>query len=448
MGCIDENGKKIFDVPLSVFRSPQKVVREFLRGLFESDGNASAYTIRLHSKERRLISSVQLLLLGFGINSLIRLCHGVKFGKQCMWWELSIRSGACLLFADRIGFIGARKNLLARRYNNKRRIPEGLYDVVKTVEPYGLDITYDLTVEGSHVFSANGILTHNTPAEAFVASGRCAFSKKRLNDMITHFCRPAKWTGEIRLDEKDNTTPRLSRQYEGRFQIWEFPKGNMKYYVAGDPSMGIDGGDPACAQVLAVPDDINQPLRQVARWHGYAPPTQFARILAAIGYVYNTAEIAPECNTITTVASDLVKVLLYPKWYRWMREDKAKNAYSNWIGWQTTFRNKNELIGRYREALDQWTVIIRCEADIDEMFDFVEEEEGTERYSARSGGTDDCVMTHMIAYYCATQLRPRSAADIEEKPAPGIETQQNTDYSPIYDQEQAKEGADPDFYML
>lgn len=283
-------------------------------------------------------------------------------------------------------------------------------------------------------------------AEAFVASGRCAFSKKRLNDMITHFCRNPRWVGDIRLDEENNITPRLSPQYEGRLKIWEFPKANAKYYVAGDPSMGIDGGDPACAQVLAVPEDINQPLRQVARWHGYAPPTQFARILAAIGYLYNTAEIAPECNTITTVASDLVKVLLYPKWYRWMREDKARNAYSNWIGWQTTFRNKNELIGRYREALDQWTVIIRCEDDIDEMFDFVEEEEGTERYSARAGATDDCVMTHMIAYYCATQLRPRMGGDIEEKPAPA--DRQNTEYSPIFDKDQATEGSDPDYFML
>jgi len=286
-----------------------------------------------------------------------------------------------------------------------------------------------------------------SPAEAFVASGRCAFSKKRLNDMITHFCRDPKWIGEIRL-EPDNLTFKLSPQYEGRLQIWEFPKGNERYYIAADPSMGIDGGDPACVQVYLIPEDINKPLRQVARWHGYAPPTQFARILAAVGYLYNTAEIAPECNTITTVASDLVKVLLYPKWYRWMREDKARNAYSNWIGWQTTFRNKNELIGRFREALDQWTVIVRCEDDIDEMFDFVEEEEGTERYSARAGATDDCVMTHMIAYYCATQLRPRTANDIEEKAAPSEKDYQNTEFSPIFDREQAQAGPDPDYFML
>jgi hypothetical protein len=266
--------------------------------------------------------------------------------------------------------------------------------------------------------------------------------------MITHFCRPAKWTGEIRLLEENNTTPKLSPQPEGRFQIWEFPKGNEEYYVAADPSMGIDGGDPACIQVYVVPEDINRPLRQVARWHGYAPPTQFARILAAIGYLYNTAEIAPECNTITTVASDLVKVLLYPKWYRWMREDKARNAYSNWIGWVTTFRNKNELISRFREALDEWTVIIRCEDDIDEAFDYVEEEDGSERYSARPGAHDDCIMTLMIAFYTATQLRPRTNNDIEEKKAPGEVDYQNTDYSPYYDSDQPKAGEDPDFFML
>jgi hypothetical protein len=298
-----------------------------------------------------------------------------------------------------------------------------------------------------------------SPAEAFVASGRCAFSKKRLNDMITHFCRPSKWRGSIRLEDvvmqvgttKDPITkhvPKLSPSAEGNFQIWEWPKGNQKYYAAADPSMGIETGDPACCIVYAVPDDINQPLRQVARWHGWAPPTMFARILAAIGYFYNTCEISPECNTITTVASDLVKVLMYPNWYRWMREDKARNAYSNWIGWQTTFRNKSELIARYREALDQWTVIIRCEDDIDEMFDFVEEEEGTGRYSARAGGHDDAVMTHMIAYYCATQLRPRMNSDLDVKPAPEGIDYNNTEYSPIYDKDQATDTGDPDYFML
>lgn len=287
------------------------------------------------------------------------------------------------------------------------------------------------------------------PAEAFIASGRCAFSKRRLYLMSTHFAKPPKWVGEITLDGKDDRTPRFARQDEGKFRLWEDPQKGATYYVAADPSMGIEGGDFACAQVYAIPDDINKPLRQVARWHGHSPPTLFARIIAAIGYYYNTAEVCPECNTITTVASDLVKVLMYPKWYRWMREDKARNAYSNWIGWQTTWRNKTELIGRFREALDEWTVVVRCEEDIDEMLDFVEEEEGSGRYSGREH--DDAVMAHMICYYCSTQLRPRKTGGmIDEKPAPKDQDYQNTEYSPLFDKDQYTdaETENPNYFML
>lgn len=286
------------------------------------------------------------------------------------------------------------------------------------------------------------------PVEAFVASGLTAFSKKRMQEMITFFCKMEIWRGDIDLN-KDDRTFRLSKISDGNFRVWEFPKASMTYYVAADPSMGIEGGDPGCIQIFAVPEDVNLPLRQVARWHGHRGPGKFARILAAIGYMYNTAEIAPECNNITTVASDLVKVLLYPKWYRWMREDKAKNAFSNFIGWLTTFRNKNELISRFRQALNEWTVIIRSEDDMSEMFDFVEIDDGSETFAAKNGTHDDATMAIMICYYCATQLRPRLDSDLkEDKPSQDVDFQ-NTDYSLMYDKDsQNTDSGIPDFYML
>lgn len=282
-----------------------------------------------------------------------------------------------------------------------------------------------------------------SPAEAFIASGRCAFSKKRLQDMITNFCRPPKWEGNIRLAEDDHT-PKLSHSKGGPFQIWEFSQKKVKYYVSGDPSLGIEGGDAACVQVYSVPEDINQPLRQVARWHGWIAPGAFARIMVAIGYFYNEAELAPEANTISTVASDIVKVLNYPSFYIWMREDKIRNAYSSFIGWWTTFKNKNEMIGRFREALDEWTVIIRSEEDIDEFFDFVEDESGGEKFRAREGASDDCVMAHLIAYYCCTQLRPRKGGEFDDKPAPKGQDWINTDYSLFYDKDNPDYGQDSD----
>lgn len=286
------------------------------------------------------------------------------------------------------------------------------------------------------------------PVEAFVASGRTAFSKKRMQQMLDEFCNDAPiWTGIIEL-EKNNTTFKLMKISDGELQVWEPARAGMTYYIGADPSHGVEGGDPACAQVMAVPEDLNRPLRQVARWHGHISPGKFARVLAALGYMYNTAEISPECVNITSVASDLVKVLNYPRWYRWMREDKAKNAFSTFIGWLTTYRNKSELISKFRQALMEWTVIIRSDQDIDEMFDFVEDEPGSETYGAKNGSHDDSIMALMICYYCATQLRPRNDPALEEKKPEGVDFI-NTEYSPIFDKDtQDRDSGIQDFFML
>lgn len=305
-----------------------------------------------------------------------------------------------------------------------------------------------------------------TPEEAFVAGGLTAFPKKRLKDMSLNFGRKPKWVGEIKLSQKDNKTPVLFPYLDGRLWMWEFPKAGQKYQVGADCALGIEGADYSCAQIYSIPEDIAQPLRQVGRWRGHMPPTEFARVLCAIGYLFNSAELAPEVNKIDSVASDAAKVIMYPNVYRWIREDKIKNSQSLFIGWQTTSRNKNGMIGRMRDALLGWTVIIRCEEDIDEMYDFVETEPGSQIFGAKSGAHDDTVMSNLITFYTATQLRPRWAVDEEEKKeklhcrtcqknhdgdklgdpcsTPGcdgiIEEEpkadyQNSDYSPIYDRE-------------
>jgi hypothetical protein len=272
-------------------------------------------------------------------------------------------------------------------------------------------------------------------SEAFITSGLCAFSKQRLGQMEIHFVRPAKWHGYITL-LAGNEKVKLSEAPDGPLSIWQMPEAGLNYYVAGDPSMGLEGGDPACAEVFWVPDDITQPLRQVAEWNGWVGPSEFARILAALGYLYNVAEVSPECNTITTVASDLVKVLNYPRWYRWMREDKIRNAYSSWIGWQTNNRNRGDLISRMRDALNEWTIVLQSEELIQEMYDFRDDGTGVRdpHFEAIKGSRDDRVMASCIAYYCATQLRPHVGELEEYKAPPGVD-RQNSDFSPIWDKE-------------
>ncbi len=270
------------------------------------------------------------------------------------------------------------------------------------------------------------------PVEAFISSGITAFPKKRLGEMSTNFGRKAGWVGEIRLG-RNNKTPILQPYVEGKFEMWENPKKGWKYQVGADCALGIENADYSAAVVYCIPNEINKPIRQVARWRGYMAPTEFARVLCAIGYLYNEAQIAPEVNKITTVTSDLNIWLEYPNIYRWMREDVVGNPLSRYVGWQTNTKNRNELIGRFRDALLAWTVIIRSDDDISEMYDFVETEPNSGRFEAQGEAHDDTVFAHMIGYYTATQFRPRYGAEPEEEKQP-IRSYQELDYSPIYDQ--------------
>lgn len=292
-----------------------------------------------------------------------------------------------------------------------------------------------------------------TPVEAFISSGLTAFPKKRLHEMEISFGRKPPWKGEIRLD-KNNLTPVLIQYEEGRFELWEKPIKDCKYQIGADCAMGIEGGDYSCAEVFAVPDNISMPIRQVARWRGYMTPTEFARVLAAIGYLFNTAELAPEVNKITTVVSDVGTWLNYPNIYRAIaREDRIGTPLSNYLGWQTNVRNRNELIGRFRDALLGWTVIIRSTDDIDEMYDFVETDPGTGRFEAAPGEHDDTVFACMIGYYTAVQLRPRWTP--EPEPEQAVKGDYfNTDASPYWDKieginrDPTQKAGGPDFMEL
>src|SRR5207253_882726 len=81
-----------------------------------------------------------------------------------------------------------------------------------------------------------------------------------------------------------------------RFHVWEKPEPGESYYVAADPSMGIEGGDYACAQVLRIGVG-GHPDEQVAEWHGWINPTPFGHIIVGIAKWYNMAELALELNS-------------------------------------------------------------------------------------------------------------------------------------------------------
>lgn len=294
--------------------------------------------------------------------------------------------------------------------------------------------------------------------EAFQNAGICAFSKRKLHMMNLIYGSTKCWTGEIRLAD-NNVQPKLSFVEDGRLKIWQFPSiarrndATAKFYVSGDPSGGTASGHPAAWQVLMLPSSPFDPVVQVACWKGHAGPSQFARIGAALGYLYDSAELCPESNNMgATVVSDLKNVLNYPYLYRWRREDKAKGYFSDFYGWLMTRQSKGALIARMAEGIDEDMVILRDPGTIDEFYDFISED-GEEYHAVTEDGHGDLAIAAMIGYYCAFQNRPlkeRSEERMEYQNQRRDKTRDfvNTEFSPDHDKGNEGDAPQTEFMCL
>lgn len=255
-----------------------------------------------------------------------------------------------------------------------------------------------------------------TPQEAFQASGLCAFDRDKLEEQqMRNTCRPI-YAGDIFLAD-DNCTPtpvyrevgddevlpkRKGSHATDRLWIWLPPDRGQVYYVSADASLGVKGGDYSCCQVIRV-GTATERDEQVAEFIGHIPPQQFARLVAALGYWYNGAEIAVEYQAQGISVGDKLKDLDYPALYRVQHKDRIGNTMGVHLHWLTTIKTRDGIIGNLNEALIEDSVIIRSEDLIEECIDF----------SSLNGGTrfegvdnhDDAVLSFMIGLYCARETQ-------------------------------------------
>jgi DNA polymerase I-like protein with 3'-5' exonuclease and polymerase domains len=103
-------------VPEMIMQSSEIYQAAFLRGLFEGDGHCSFNPphriISLTSVNFRLLSEVQIMLLNFGIYSIIYEKHDKSGFKGSDRYQLTITKKADIsTFMQTIGFISARKNI-------------------------------------------------------------------------------------------------------------------------------------------------------------------------------------------------------------------------------------------------------------------------------------------------------------------------------------------------
>ena len=420
-------------VPECIWRSPKEVVKEFLRGLFEADGFNAYETSRvnLFSKHWEFLRDVQILLLGFGITAR-RATYKAKNGKGLAYTaqSLDLRSSEARTFNREIGFVGARKKDRSWDVEYKIGRPQlnmRMFDTVEYVEPVGEEEVFDITVEPTNLFSANGILVHNcTWQESFQTSGLCAFPKKLLQEIMNTSCCDPLWFGEMTYNHgaaqeiKLHLTPTFdeaersrtgnvvyrrdrvippAKKYGGRFRVWEMPEPGEKYYVAGDPAHGLEGGDFSCAQIFRIGHGM-EPDVQVAEWHGWINPSGFGHILVGLAKWYNEAELSLELNAVGELTYMVVfRTLEYSNLFRWKHYDKVKNFWSDYMAWLTTSKTRDLIISNMRERIMEKTVTLYSADLLDQMMDFSSEEEGSKFEGQNTN--DDRVMACMICLWCA-----------------------------------------------
>jgi DNA polymerase I-like protein with 3'-5' exonuclease and polymerase domains/intein/homing endonuclease len=159
---------KIFRIPQIIFSSPKFVAKEFLSGLFETDGTISGKSqTSVTTKDREFAEDIILLLASFGIKAYIVEHESKRYNR--MYYKVCLGVHASKVFQKEIGFISE---------NKKRRLYEltqrgiahprpGDFSMkweteIKHVIPVENVSLMDLTVEEDHTYVAQGLITHNT----------------------------------------------------------------------------------------------------------------------------------------------------------------------------------------------------------------------------------------------------------------------------------------------
>jgi len=262
----------------------------------------------------------------------------------------------------------------------------------------------------------------STAEESFQSSAITAFPRGIINRYTKLTINP-KWLGEISYDfakgqpvlHMRDVSPNeevLYPERENRFHVWEKPIRGEVYCVGVDVSLGNDGGDYSCCQVVKLSQG-HQLDEEVAVWHGYIDPSGLAEIVFAICWLYNEAMAAVEVNSMGMVTNtDLIRKLEYENIYRFKRMDRVKHFMTDIIGWWTDYKSKRALMAKMSKALIDNQIVIRDRFTMDEFNDFTED--GAEG----EGAHDDFVMSIMIAYYCGHEGEESQRQQAKNKQAP------------------------------
>jgi len=163
------------EIPLNILKMPKMVIKAFLQGLFDSGSVTTQKHIKYSATSKKLVKTLQTLLLNFGIVSSIKYSNGKNV---CGVYDLKIHSEDAIKFYDEIGFRlemkqNGRDFLLNKMVNSVfTSVIENksiFIDEIVLVEEFE-DYTYDLHVPDSNSFISNGVISHNTGGKSILIS--------------------------------------------------------------------------------------------------------------------------------------------------------------------------------------------------------------------------------------------------------------------------------------
>jgi len=162
-------------LPEPILCSPQEIMSACLRGIFDTDGHIQGnrakggigITISLTNTSKQLMNQIHYILLHYGIVSTLK-SRERKNGWNTIY-ELLINGKNVQKFAEKINFgLERKKQALFKyisekqRWSSQEKYQDGyLLDTVQTID-YDKNYTYDIEIENSHQYNANGICVHNS----------------------------------------------------------------------------------------------------------------------------------------------------------------------------------------------------------------------------------------------------------------------------------------------
>lgn len=157
-------------IPEWVFSLPHSQKKAFVEGLIDSDGHVTDKgEICFEFANRKLVEQLKILLICLGLRVDNVYCHTRKKIKLNGHIYHNAKSWRIRVTTHKRKRRNTRKYASPRDHREQLGLPHTLaLDLVQSIEPLGKQEVFDISVESNENFIANGVVSHNSGASAWV----------------------------------------------------------------------------------------------------------------------------------------------------------------------------------------------------------------------------------------------------------------------------------------